>query len=420
MNSNQTSKIATTLVASAVLAALSASVHAAENRAQRYTPGLGGSDMTTVLTPGWYGQLAAVHYHATKLKDSNGDKVSALSSGEVSAAQVAGAAGLVTSQTSAAALAGNVVTAVGGALGGTGIGYSTRVGSFRADAYVLQPRVTYLSSKQFLGAHVGFTAMVPLIERQTSLAGQTVFTDRSAQISSAVRAVATGASIPEPTRTALVDGITSNTIAGVQSSVNTAVASQLAGRSGSNTGIGDLEFGPVLNWEIGDHQVATLTPTLVVPTGEYNAKLAVNPGFGNFYTFRPSFQYGFIGDGWDVAARAVLSFNTRNKDTTYRSGTMLNVDFAAMKFVTEDLRLGVQGFVVQQLTNDSSDDAVVQATLDATNGGKMRAYALGPALGWIVNGGEMLVEGKILQEFGARNRAEGTTYMLMLSKPFGL
>ena len=418
MNSNQTSKIATTLVASAVLAVLSTSVHAAEGRSQRYTPGLGGSDMTTILTPGWYGQLAAVHYHATKLKDHNGDDVSTLSGGSVPNATVGQAAaqgatvanpGLIGNTT----VLGNIVTNVAGQVAAAGgLTYRTQASNFRADAYVLQPRVTYLSSKQFLGAHVGFTAMVPLIERQTSLAGQTTVADRTAAINAGILA-ATG-SAP------LAGGVAPVVMQNIQSGVNDQVAAGLASRSGSNTGIGDLEFGPVLNWEIGDHQVATLTPTLIVPTGEYNKNNAVNPGFGNFYTFRPSFQYGFIGDGWDVAARAVLSFNTRNKDTKYRSGTMLNIDFAAMKFVTEDLRLGVQGFVVQQLTKDSSEDAVVQATLDATNGGKMRAYALGPALGWIVNGGEMLVEGKILQEFGARNRAEGTTYMLVLSKPFGM
>jgi len=159
---------------------------------------------------------------------------------------------------------------------------------------------------------------------------------------------------------------------------------------------------------------------LILPTGKYDKNSAVNSGFGKFYTFRPSFQYGFIGDGWDVGARMVLSFNTKNKDTNYKSGTMFNVDFAAMKFVTEDLRLGVQGYVVNQLTKDSSDDVNVQAAIDAADGAKMRAYAAGPALGWIVNGGEMVVEGKLLKEFGARNRSEGTTYMLMLSKPFGL
>ena len=413
MNSNQTSKIATTLVASAVLAVLSTSVHAAEGRSQRYTPGLGGSDMTTILTPGWYGQLAAVHYHATKIKDSNGDNV--LRSGSLPSAYVGSLASnaAVDANPAVTPVAGTILTNVASQVAAAGgLTYRTQGTSVRADAYVLQPRVTYLSSKQFLGAHVGFTAMVPLIERQTSLAGQTTVADRTAAINAGILS-ATG-SAP------LAAGVSTGVMAAINANVNQQVATGLASASRSNTGIGDLEFGPVLNWEIGDHQVATLTPTLIVPTGEYNKNNAVNPGFGNFYTFRPSFQYGFIGDGWDVAARAVLSFNTRNKDTKYRSGTMLNIDFAAMKFVTEDLRLGVQGFVVQQLTKDSSEDAVVQATLDATNGGKMRAYALGPALGWIVNGGEMLVEGKILQEFGARNRAEGTTYMLVLSKPFGM
>lgn len=412
MNSKNVSLISVSLVASAVIAALALPAQAAENRAQRYTPGLGGTDMTTMLAPGWYGQVAMIHYHATKLKDKNGDGA-ALASSSISAATVAGAAGQV-----AAAAAGNpalvtpVAQQVGLQLAGTGIGYNTKLANFRADAYVALPRVTYISANKFLGAHVGFTAMVPLVERQTSLAGQTVFTDRSAAISQGILAASGSAN--------LAAGATPATVSRLQSSVNTQVDADIAKRKGSNTGIGDLEFAPVLNWEIGDHQTATLTPTLILPTGEYDKVNATNPGFGKFYTFRPSFQYGFIGDGWDVGARLVLSFNTKNKDTNYKSGTMLNVDFAAMKFVTEDLRLGVQGYVVNQLTKDSSDDATLQAGIDAADGAKMRAYAVGPALGWIVNGGEMMVEGKLLKEFGARNRAEGTTYMLTVSKPFGL
>jgi hypothetical protein len=411
MNSNNVSTISASLVASAVIAALALPAQAAENRAQRYTPGLGGTDMTTMLTPGWYGQVAMIHYHASKLKDKNGDSA-VLASGSISAATVAGAAGQVAAAAASnPALVTPVAQQVGLQLAGQGMAYNTKLSNFRADAYVALPRVTYISANKFLGAHVGFTAMVPLVERQTSLAGQTVFTDRSAAINQGIANV--GGSV-------LAAGATPATVSRLQSSVNTQVDADIAKRNGSNTGVGDLEFAPVLNWEIGDHQTATLTPTLILPTGEYDKNAATNPGFGKFYTFRPSFQYGFIGDGWDVGARMVVSFNTKNKDTKYKSGTMLNVDFAAMKFVTEDLRLGVQGYVVNQLTKDSSEDATVQAVIDAADGAKMRVYALGPALGWIVNGGEMVVEGKLLKEFGARNRAEGTTYMLMLSKPFGL
>jgi hypothetical protein len=400
-----------TLVAGAVAMTMASLAQAAENRVQRYTAGLGGSDMTSMLVPGWYGQVAMIHYHATKLKGNDGSDYAL--PGSVPASTLAGAAGqAVATQLSNPSLLVPVATSVGTQLAGRGMDYSTSLSHFRSDAYVMLPRITYLSASKFLGAHLGFTAMLPLMERQTSLAGQTVFTDRSAAINQGVL-TATGSA---PLAAGVAAGVTSQ----VQSSVNSGVSSQLASRNGSNTGVGDLEMAPVLNWEIGDHQTVTLTPTIIFPTGEYKKQLAVNPGFGNFYTFRPSVQYGFIGDGWDVGARAVLSFNTRNNDTKYRSGNMFNLDVAVMKFVTEDIRLGVQGYAVQQLTADSSDDATAQATIDAAGGNKMHSYALGPAVAWLKNGGEMMMEGKILREFDARNKSEGTTYMLTISKPFGL
>lgn len=356
MSFKLSSSLTLPLLASAVAMTLSTGAHAAENRAQRYSAGLGGSDMTNMLAPGWYGQAAMIHYHATQLKDNNGDN---------------------------AVLRG--VTTVPG-IGA--VPYTAPLTNFRADAYVLLPRATYVSTQKILGGHVGFTMMLPLVHRQTSISG-------NASVSSL---------------------IPSGTAALITAGVNQTIARQ----SGDRTSVGDLEMAPLVNWEIGDHQTVTLTPTVVFPTGDYDASKPVNAGFGRFYTFRPSVQYGFIGDGWDVGARAVFSANTRNKDTKYRSGNMFNLDFAIMKFVSEDVRLGVQGYVVQQLTDDHSENATAQATIAATNGNKMRTYALGPALAWIKNGGEMLVEGKVLQEFGARNRAEGTTYMLTVSKPFGL
>lgn len=388
MQSPKKSTLSMTLVAGAVASALALSAQAAENRAQRYTAGLGGTDMTTMLTPGWYGQVAAIHYHATKLKDANGND--AKLSGTVTNAQLAA------SPTTAALAAQPAFS--------NGFNYNADITHFRSDAYVLLPRLTYISGTKLLGAHVGFTVMLPILERQTAITGSATpqFTTGQTATLSAVDA---SRSLPAGT-----------TAAGLTAGVN----SNIASRSGTRGGHGDLEFAPVFNWEIGDHQTATLTPTVIVPTGRYNAASPVNTGFGDFYTFRPSFQYGFIGDGWDVGARAIFSFNTRNKDTQYKSGTMFNLDFALMKFVSDDVRLGLQGYVVQQLTDDKSDVAATQAVINATDGAKMRAYALGPAVGWIVNGGEMVVEGKMLKEFGARNRSEGGTYMLMLSKPFGL
>lgn len=341
-------RTASALVVSAALLALG-SAHAAENRVQRYTPGLAGSDLTSMLVPGWYGQVALVHYHATKLRGNDGNDF---------AVKVPPPSPLSPA--------------------------SFKVNRFRAEAYIVQPRITYVSSERLWGAHLGFTAMLPMIQRATSLGH--------------VQAIPSA-------------------FAGGEASVNTDLANRI---NGSHYGVGDLEMAPILNWAIGDNQTVTLAPTIVLPTGSYDAKRNVNVGFGRYYTFRPSIQYGYIGDGWDIGVRTLLTFNSRNKDTGYKSGSVFNMDFALMRFIDEDVRLGVQGYVVKQFTNDHSTNADAQTQIQYAGGNKLQAYALGPALGWLKNGGELLVEGKILREFDARNRSEGTTYMLTVSKPLGM
>jgi hypothetical protein len=151
----------------------------------------------------------------------------------------------------------------------------------------------------------------------------------------------------------------------------------------------------------------------------------VNTGYGNFFTFRPSVQYAFIGDGWDIGVRGVLSFNTRNKDNGYYSGNMFNMDWQAMKFVSDDVRVGLQGYFVRQLNKDTQNlDGYTLTTLQRTlltkeiiAGNKTSVNAAGPAVGWLKNGGEMLLEGKFLKEFDARNRTEGQAFWLTVSKP---
>jgi hypothetical protein len=200
---------------------------------------------------------------------------------------------------------------------------------------------------------------------------------------------------------------------------NPTLASVAATKNGSEVGLGDFEFSPLLHWEIGDHQAVTVAPTIVLPTGDYSASKRVNTGYGNFVTFRPSVQYAFIGDGWDVGARLVFSFNTRNKDNGYYSGNMVNLDWQLMKFVSDDVRVGLQGYVVRQLSKDTQDLTGYASTLrqEITNGNKTSVNAVGPAVGWLKNGGEMLLEGKVLKEFNARNRTEGQAVWVTVSKP---
>jgi hypothetical protein len=373
--------------ASALVLAVAAAtqVMAADNGLQRYSPGVGGSDMTSPLVPGWYVQMPMVAYHASKIKGGDGKQAvgHAVATPAEGNAQQAG------------------LFALAGYANGVPVSYNANI---KTDTYALLPRLTYLDSKQVLGANVGFTVMLPLVKRKATLTASNI---------TLAPDFATRLATSQGAQTANL------TVAGVQQKVG----DRVAGTSGSEVGIGDVEVSPLMHWEIGDHQAVTFAPTVVLPTGDYNAAQRVNPGYGNFITFRPSVQYAFIGDGWDVGARAVLSFNTRNKDNGYYSGNMFNLDYQLMKFVSEDVRVGLQGYFVRQLSKDTQDlggfSAAQQAALakEIVNGNKASVNAAGPAVGWLRNGGEFLLEGKFLKEFDARNRTEGQAFWLTVSKP---
>lgn len=353
-------------------------VMAAENGLQRYSPGVGGSDMTTPLVPGWYVQMPMVAYHASKIKGGDGK-------------QATGSA-VVPPPSGQEALFGAI-----GFPNGAPVTYKTNI---KADTVALLPRVTYLGTDRLLGANVGYTVMLPLVRRKVALSASDI------NVSSTFTANLTGA----------VGGPTAN---GAVQNIQQGVGANVAAAGNSTYGLGDLEVSPLLHWEIGDHQAVTFAPTLVLPTGDYDVTKRTNPGYGNFFTFRPSVQYAFIGDGWDIGGRAVLSFNTRNKDNGYFSGNMFNLDWQLMKFVSDDVRVGLQGYFVRQLTKDTQDTTGVYASMakDIINGNKASVNAAGPAVGWLKNGGEMLLEGKFLKEFDARNRTEGQAFWLTVSKP---
>ena len=93
---------------------------AAENGLQRYSAGVGGSDMTSPVVPGWYWQTAAIYYKADKTKGNDG-------------------------KDSTVPVGGEAVKA-----------------SLDVSTVALLNRLTYISTERILGATVGFTVMQPM------------------------------------------------------------------------------------------------------------------------------------------------------------------------------------------------------------------------------------------------------------------
>jgi hypothetical protein len=365
---------------------------ATEDYDLRYAPGYGGADMSAPFEGGWVFQAHAYAY--------SGNIRSTVIQNTDLTAQVAGAIGQ------------NL-----GPAGATNVIHTNE----QINVNGLLPRLSYMSSHTFLGATVGATALLPLVNKGS---------------------MASVTSVGSATLTGVAAGLPAQYQALFISNVNAGVAQGAGALANANSnktwGPGDLEFSPILRWSTEATQTMFILTT-VAPTGDYNKNRAANPSAGKFWTFRPAVQYSYIGDGWDFGTRLAYSYNTRNVETKYKSGSYLNLDFAAMKSISDSTRLGLTGYAVDQMTKDNSKligstaaitNANYAATFGAANAAvaeareagtldeKGRVFAVGPEVAYIHGAGDYLLEGRIMKEFGAQTRPKGFTALVTLSKPF--
>ena len=247
-------------------------------------------------------------------------------------------------------------------------------GSIQADVFVA--RGTWVTDKLLADGRLGFSATLPLVRQRND--------------------IRFSATLP----------------AGAPAAAAAALQSQLdalgAQRSGSRSGQGDLDLAGFVDWQNDDSRLV-LGLSVVAPTGAYDAKEAVNPGAGRFWTVRPLLLASKVWEnGLELGLRATYSLNTRNTATDLRSGQYLHADYAAMYRVNDEWRLGLQGYLVEQTTHDSGPGV-------ASNGNKARVRALGPMLAYVSEGGVWSADVKVLKEFAVRNRPQGTTTWVRLN-----
>lgn len=367
------------------IAALAAcgSAAASEDYDLRYAPGYGAADMSAPFEGGWVFQAHAYVY-----------------SGNVRGAQT---------------INSDISKLVNPALGAGSVTAATTLRTNdQINVYGLLPRLSYMSSTTFLGATIGGTVLLPLVNKGSNASVTSVSTTLGGPV---------------------LPGIPAANQAGIIAAVN-ASAAQSGGvltnaNSNKTFGPGDLEVSPILRWA-GEATQTLLVLTTVLPTGDYDALRAANPSAGKFFTFRPAVQFSYIGDGWDVGTRVAYSYNTRNTQTKYKSGSYVNWDLALMKSVSDSTRLGLSGYMIDQITVDQSDLGaaecvakfgtlgceVVEARQAGTLGQKGRAFGAGPEVAYIHGAGDFLLEGRIMREFGVETRPKGFTAIVSLSKPF--
>ncbi len=182
-------------------------------------------------------------------------------------------------------------------------------------------------------------------------------------------------------------------------------------RGGSKTGLGDTTFAPVLlGWHSRTlHQIAGVEGFL--PTGEYDSDKPVNIG-RNQYQAAPFYAATwFPHHKWETSAKLRYAFNLTNDDTDYQSGDELTFEFSGGYKLTDQLSAGVNGYWFHQTSDDEIDGSVLN------NGNRGTVKALGPYVSYRFTP-KFAVMAKWQEEFGAKNRPEGSRFWLQARLPF--
>jgi hypothetical protein len=135
------------------------------------------------------------------------------------------------------------------------------------------------------------------------------------------------------------------------------------GPNGRERGMGDLIVGPLfIQWNdtklFGRPYFHRFNLDFTLPTGEYPKNSPVNVG-SHIYTFNPYYAFTLIPtERLEVSARLHYLWRSENSDPfvglgadNTQAGQAFHANFAASYEVLKGLRLGLNGYYLQQLTD---------------------------------------------------------------------
>lgn len=184
---------------------------------------------------------------------------------------------------------------------------------------------------------------------------------------------------------------------------------------------GDIQFSPFLvQWSgqtiFGMPFFQRFDLLFSAPTGQYNRNALANAG-SNVWSIAPYYAFTLMPtDKVEISARINYQWNSRNTRPTtglnassVQPGDALSIDLAGSYAVTGHWRVGIAGYVLEQLGEDRIDG-------NRQSNSKERLFGAGPGLMYQGDKYQILVNA--YKEWGARNRPEGSKIVLRYLKPF--
>ncbi len=183
-------------------------------------------------------------------------------------------------------------------------------------------------------------------------------------------------------------------------------------RSESVSGLGDIFLLPLmLNYNASPAINFNFRVGVYAPTGDYEKGALANEG-KNFWSWEPTIAMVYLSTetGREFSAFLGSTFNEKNSDTNYESGTQMHLEVTAAQHLPlwgGGVSAGVTGFWYEQVTGDGGSGATFGSF-------KARSYGIGPVASYSRKlwGNDFIAEFKWLHEFDVKRRPEGDTLFL--------
>lgn len=174
--------------------------------------------------------------------------------------------------------------------------------------------------------------------------------------------------------------------------------------SDDKTSYGDITFVPAaFYWNDGGMFNYSWSFYVVAPVGDWDEDDLANTGL-NFWTYETDVAINYLDEttGQDYSVVIGYGYNTENKDTDYKSGDEVHIDFNVNQFLSESWAVGINGFFYRQLSGDSGDGALLGDF-------KGEASGIGPQVMWMPPKyeGNVAFVAKWVHEYNSENRMDG-------------
>ncbi|KYH01807.1 transporter [Bradyrhizobium sp. DOA1] len=200
-------------------------------------------------------------------------------------------------------------------------------------------------------------------------------------------------------------GAPGNVGVGISGTVTGPLGNTVSGtRTDSRTTFADIFYQGTLKWNQGVHnEMVYITGN--IPSGTYDSGRLANLSFG-FVAFDVGGGYTYFDPkaGNEFSVVAGLTYSLPNRDLQYQNGIDFHLDWAASKFLTKTVQVGVAGYYFQQITDDTGPGAVL-------GGFRGMSVGIGPQVGFLIpklfEGYQGYLNLKAYKDLQTQNRPNG-------------